>query len=99
MDQAVVAALVLVALGSVGSYWLAHGGATGRLIEIERAPRKRAQFQVDINEALWPELSQLPGVGETLARRIVESRAADGRFADLDELLRMRGSAQKLWNR
>jgi competence protein ComEA len=91
MDQAALAAVVLVSLAGIAIYWVAKGGAAGRLIEIDRAPREAARFRVDINQADWPELSQLPGIGETLARRIVESRDADGPFADLDELRRVRG--------
>lgn len=91
MDQVAVAALVLVALASTVGWWLAQGGARGRLIEIDRAANHQAQFRIDVNEADWPEFSQLPGIGETLARRIVESRDADGPFVDLDELRRVRG--------
>lgn len=43
----------------------------------------------------WPELAQLPQIGETLARRIVESREADGPFLDHDDLLRVRGIGPK----
>ncbi len=99
MDQAVVAALTLSALVCVGMYWLAQGGASGRLIEIDRAPRQTVQFQLDINEADWPEFSVLPGIGEALAHRIVESRAARGPFADLDELRRVRGIGPKTLER
>ncbi len=98
-DQAAVATLVLAALVSVAAYWLVRGGAGGGLIEIDRAPRGSAQFQIDVNQADWPEFSQLPGVGETLARRIVESRAADGPYADVDELLRVRGIGPKTLDR
>ncbi len=52
---------------------------------------RTAQFQVDVNSAGWPELSQLPGIGEALARRIVESREQQGPFADHQELRRVRG--------
>ena len=52
-------------------------------------------FRVDLNEADWPELSTLPGIGEALARRIVESRAAEGDFVDVDELTRVRGIGPK----
>jgi len=38
LDQAAVAGLTLAALVSIGAYWLAQGGASGRLIEIDRAP-------------------------------------------------------------
>lgn len=33
----------------------------------------------------------LPNIGETLARRIVESREAEGPFAEVDDLQRVRG--------
>lgn len=95
LDQAAVAALLMLALGSVGLYWLARGGASGRLIEIEHARPRTVQFQVDINQADWPELTVLPNIGETLARRIVESRQADGPYADLDQLERVRGIGPK----
>jgi hypothetical protein len=52
LDQAAIAALTLLPLVSIGVYWLAHGGG-GRLIEIDRAPRQTASFQIDINEADW----------------------------------------------
>ncbi len=94
-----VATLTLVSLLSIAGYWIAQGGARGRMIELDRAPRQHASFQVDINEAQWPELSQLPGVGETIAHRIVESRARDGRFADLEELRRVRGIGPKTLER
>jgi len=90
-NQAAVAGLVLAALGGMGVYWIVQGGPTGGLIEIDRATPLVVRFQVDVNSAGWPELSQLPEVGETLARRIVESRDADGRFGDLNDLLRVNG--------
>jgi competence protein ComEA len=86
-----VAALVLLGLASIGGWWIAHGGCRGGLIEIERAERHTAEFAVDLNEADWPELVQLPGIGETLARRIVESRRRDGRFLDHQDIRRFRG--------
>lgn len=90
-DQATVALLVAAALVSMAVYWLAHGGCGGELIEIERAAPQRATFQVDLNRADWPELAQLPGVGETLARRIIMRRDREGRFNDPGELLRVEG--------
>jgi hypothetical protein len=58
-DQAAVAALVLAALVSVAAYWLVHGGAGGELIEIDRAPRVSAQFQIDVNQADWQDRTSL----------------------------------------
>jgi competence protein ComEA len=98
-DQAVVAALTLAGLVGIAGYWLSQGGARGRLIEIDRVTRESAHFQIDLNEADWPEISQLPGVGETLARRIVESRQAEGPFNDIEELRRVRGIGAKTLER
>src|SRR3990172_6461616 len=90
-DQVAVAGLVLAALAGMGGYWIVQGGLRGELIEIDRAEPLVARFQVDVNAATWPELSQLPTIGETLARRIVESRDAAGRYVDHEDLLRVNG--------
>ena len=90
-DQTVVAGLMVGALVAMAGYWLAAGGHRGQLIEIDRAPPREARFQVDVNEAAWPELAQLPGIGETLGRRIVESREKDGPFGSVLELQRVSG--------
>src|SRR3954463_12306631 len=84
MDQAAVAALVTLALVGMGVYWVVQGGPRGELIQIDRADPLTARFQVDINKAEWPELAELPDVGETMARRIVESRTVQGPFRDHD---------------
>ena len=90
-DQATVAGLVVLALVGMATYWVVQGGPRGQLIEIDRADPLMARFQVDLNQADWPELAQMPEVGQVLARRIVESRAAAGPFADHDDLLRVNG--------
>jgi competence protein ComEA len=98
-DQAGVALLVMLALAGILSWWISQGGLQGRLIETERAPPLAAAFRVDINAADWPELTQLPGIGETLARRIVETRAARGRFLNHQDLRRVRGIGPKTLER
>jgi len=46
---------------------------------------------LDLNEAGVDDLTRLPGVGPGLAQRIVAARDADGRFASVDDLRRVRG--------
>ena len=94
-----MALLLLAALAGILSWWISQGGVQGRLIETERAPPQVAAFRVDVNTAQWPELSQLPGIGETLAQRIVQSRAVRGRFLDHQDLRRVRGIGPKTLER
>jgi competence protein ComEA len=98
-DQAVVAALVMLSLAGMAAYYVVQGGFRGSLIEIDRASPLEARFRVDLNQAEWPELSQLPEVGETLARRIVESRSVNGPFKDNDDLQRVRGIGPRTMER
>ncbi|MFM8699402.1 MAG: ComEA family DNA-binding protein [Phycisphaerales bacterium] len=50
-----------------------------------------APLAIDLNEAGPDELSLLPGVGPSLAARIVEDRASRGPFRTVDDLDRVRG--------
>jgi competence protein ComEA len=90
-----VAVLVLAGLTATIGWWVSQGGWQGRLIEVQRAEPQVAGFQVDLNEADWPELIQLPGIGQTLAQRIVESRETEGPFLDHGDLMRVRGIGPK----
>lgn len=92
--QSTVASLVAVLLSVLGVWWVVAGGRSGRLIEIDRAKPVPYEFLVDINQAEWPELAQLPDIGEVLARRIVETREAQGPFRSQQDLLRVRGIGQ-----
>ncbi len=94
-DQLVVAGLVLAGLVSTVGWWVAQGGLQGRMLEVERADPQTADFVVDLNKAEWPELAQLPGIGEKRAKQIVDSRKTDGPFLDNDDLTRVRGIGPK----
>lgn len=98
-DQAAVATIVTLSLAALAGYWISRGGGRGGLIEFDAAPPLAAKFEVDVNSAGWPELAQLPEVGETLARRIVESRQTEGPFGELRDLRRVRGIGPKTLER
>ena len=53
--------------------------------------------QIDVNTATVAELERLPQVGPTLARRIVEDRAARGRFRSVEDLRHVRGIGPKTY--
>jgi competence protein ComEA len=90
-DQAAVAGIVVVALTAMIGHWLYHGGRQGQMIEVDRVEPGSIAYTVDLNVADWPELTVLPGVGETLAKRIIAERAENGPFRDFNDLRRVRG--------
>jgi competence protein ComEA len=94
-DQAFLAAAALIAIGGLAGYWWWRGGASGRLVELDALPPSAARFEIDINSADWPEIALLPGIGETLARRIVASRQELGPYRTIDDLNRVHGIGPK----
>lgn len=50
-----------------------------------------APFRIDLNRDGWEALVLLPGIGESLARRIEAARAERGGFGSLDEVLALPG--------
>ncbi|MEM8946708.1 MAG: helix-hairpin-helix domain-containing protein [Planctomycetota bacterium] len=94
-DQSGIYALAVSALFATLCYWLYHGGHRGQLVEIDRAAPREAKFLVDVNSADWPEIIQLPGLGEVLAQRVIADRNDNGPFTDIDDLTRVSGIGAK----
>jgi competence ComEA-like helix-hairpin-helix protein len=94
-DQQLLAGLAVIAGLALLGWWQRSGGLSDRLIEWDRMTGHSAHFEVNINTASWPELTQLPEIGETLARRIVENRRAEGPFEGPENLTRVHGIGDK----
>lgn len=90
-DRGAVMVVIGCGLALLALAWLRHGGHRGGVIDVDRATPLVAKFQVDVNRADWPELIQLPGVGQTLAERVVAERDLNGRFRSVDDLARVPG--------
>jgi competence protein ComEA len=93
--QQLIAAVVLA-----GGMWLLgrfalHSNRETALVDYSPAVRQPVQFVIDINRASWPEFAQLPGVGETLARRIVAHRQKWGEFTSVEQLGEIPGIGNK----
>lgn len=98
-DQGSLVALVASLLVMLCCFWIARGGHRGKLIDVDRAAPLQARFHVDINRADWPEMIQLPGIGETLARRVIIERRQNGPFRDVDEITRVHGIGRRTLER
>lgn len=82
---------VLILLG-VGGAWL---GVPANAWSAD-APGAMAQMaKVNLNTATVAQLTALPGVGETIARAIVDYRDNNGAFRTVDGLLQVKGIGDK----
>jgi competence protein ComEA len=72
----------------------------GRPINIDRPHEVRqASLTIDLNSAAWPELTLLPEISETMARRIVEHRELTGEFATLEDVQQVKGIGPRTFAR
>lgn len=87
-----VLVLIVALLG-----WLAYRSLFGEaLTEVDAQELSVPVFRLNINEASWPEIALLPGIGEVLARRIVDQRESTGAFSNIDELDDVHGIGPKV---
>jgi len=48
-------------------------------------------FHVDVNTATWVDWMQLPGIGQTMANRIITDRQINGPFSTIEDITRVKG--------
>ena len=64
-----------------------------------RSPLASVHRKVNINTASPEELESLPGIGPSLARRIVGYRSVNGRFKKVEEIKRVSGIGERSFQR
>jgi competence protein ComEA len=83
------AAMAVALACGVGAHLMDRHDGGGVLDQVPPVPV--APTLVDVNAAGVEELALLPGVGPSIAKRIVSDRAERGPFASVDELRRVKG--------
>jgi competence protein ComEA len=93
-EQALLVALALVVVALVAYRALSYRRAGAEpLAPVPEAP---PTYRVNVNAADWVTLALVPGLGETLAKRIVAEREVrGGRFDSLDDLVAVKGIGEK----
>lgn len=94
--SSVKAEWVLLGWTAVFCAFLALSWKAPSPVETERAVEYTVTAEapkgpLDLNEASLEDLTALPGIGETLARRILDYRAEHGPFRGTEELMEVSG--------
>ncbi len=93
-DRRAIATLVSLALLLAG-WKLLETSRRPAPVTITRLSATSHDYRLDVNRASWVEWAQLDGIGETLAQAIVADRRANGPFASVDDITRVKGIGPK----
>jgi len=98
-DQKIVAAVCLFLLLWAGWRWVDLSRWGNEEIEIRNLTAKKISYLIDINDANWLEYAMLDGIGEVLAKRIIEYRDEQGSFTSVQELRNVKGIGKKTFEK
>ncbi len=94
-DRRFLTVVSTVALVLMAAHWFRLTQWSTVPVEVDRPAGEPYRFMLDANQATWVEWMQLEGIGEVLARRIVEDREQRGPFPNVDALDRVPGIGPK----
>ena len=99
IELLIVAALCVVLLGMLGGLWLRQRGVFRTKVVVEHHPGKVVEKPIELNTALWWELTQIRGIGEVRAKQIVKLRELRKGFESIDDLSEVRGITPEILER
>lgn len=95
-EQTVVMAVLMVGFAAMMIALIYVGSKHDGLRDIDDTSASQTiRFVVNINEADWFEIAQLPDIGPTMSRRIIAYRDSHGLFQTIDELKAVKGIGEK----
>jgi len=99
-QQIAVGTITICCLCLMAVHWGLEYYRRGRTIDIERPfVSPHFELKIDLNKATWAELTLLPEISETMARRVVEYRNVHGSFEALDEIKDVKGIGPRTFAR
>ena len=93
-----MAAILIICVIAMGFYFWHRNIVENGLIDIDRAVPVELKYVININDAPWPAIANLPGIGPTLAQQIVEYRDEIGPFNNIDDIKNIRGIGEAKLN-
>jgi comEA protein len=89
----------LLGLSITACVKLPHRSQASRLALAPQAKEESASPPLNINTASAEELEKLPGIGRSLAARIISYRQQYGRFRRAEHLIMVRGIGERRFRR
>ncbi len=68
------------------------------LISVEKKGNSKEKL-ININTASIGDLTDLPRIGEKIAKRVVDFRKKHGKFKRVEDLMKVKGIGEKTFNR
>ena len=83
-------AVAIVLMAFMAGYFLGRNAVSTPVI-VSKLPTQASQGKININTATLQQLDELPGLGTTLAQRILDYRNIHGPFERLSDLTMVEG--------
>jgi competence protein ComEA len=88
-----VIAAAILASGTTALAQPAHPQSASSQVQASQAPAQPAP--VNLNTATKADLEKLPGIGPSMAQRILDYRQKNGSFKKVEELMNIQGIGEK----